>query len=132
MKLNILNNFIITQVTFCIIGLLLLPTSCNQNKASYLRDFRKFIEKTENNYTSYTVSEWLDTEIEYAEFTGERLEKVKESFNSDENRELAQLKGRFIAIQLKRQSKDLLETVESIYEEAKGVIEGLKNDTKNR
>jgi hypothetical protein len=123
-------SFVILLPTFSLF-LLLVFTSCGPTKESYLHDFRKFIEKTEKNNISYSETEWNEFEAEYADLTTERLEKVKDSFTSEDHNEFARLQGRYLAAQIKRQGNKLLEGGKEILEGAKGVLEGLGNDNKN-
>ena len=108
-------------------SLLFVFASCGPNKESYLHDFRRFVEKVEKNCTSYSESEWNDIETEYTDLTSERLEKVKDSFTSEDHHELARLQGRYLAAQIKRQGNKILEGGKEIIEGAKGVLEGLGN-----
>lgn len=98
-------KIVLKSVFICLI--ICLFGQCSPNKDSYLKDFEKFIQKTEKNVTSLTDSEWTKIETQYNEYCGKYFDQFKEALSADEKIKIGFLKSQFSSFSLKREAAKL-------------------------
>ena len=57
---------------------------CSDSKESYVKDFKKFIEKVEAAGSDYTEEDWKKADEKFETFTGDRYEKFSSELTIDE------------------------------------------------
>ena len=55
---------------------------CSDSKESYVKDFKKFIEKVEAAGSDYTEEDWKKADEKFETFTGDRYEKFSSELTS--------------------------------------------------
>ena len=61
---------------------------CSDSKESYVKDFKKFIEKVEAAGSDYTEEDWKKADEKFETFTGDRYEKFSSELTIDEQVEI--------------------------------------------
>lgn len=82
--------------------------SCSTNKESYLKDFEKFIDKTEKNVKEFSETEWEKAQAEFKEYSETWFEQFKEELTADEKIKVGMLKGKFSSATLKYEAGKLM------------------------
>ena len=68
---------------------------CSDSKESYVKDFKKFIEKVEAAGSDYTEEDWKKADEKFETFTGDRYEKFSSELTIDEQIEITKLKATY-------------------------------------
>ena len=68
---------------------------CSDSKESYVKDFKKFIEKVEAAGSDYTEEDWKKADQKFETFTGDRYEKFSSELTIDEQIEITKLKATY-------------------------------------
>ena len=68
---------------------------CSDSKESYVKDFKKFIEKVEAAGSDYTEEDWKKADEKFETFTGDRYEKFSSELTIDEQVEITKLKATY-------------------------------------
>jgi 16S rRNA C967 or C1407 C5-methylase (RsmB/RsmF family) len=93
------------------------------NSESYLRNYDRFVTRTENNYTEYNEAEWENTEARYEEFNTTFYKRVYQDLTPKDQQAIGKLKARYNAIKMKYKFNLLKRDVKDGIEQLKGVLE---------
>ena len=68
---------------------------CSDSKESYVKDFKKFIQKVEAAGSHYTEEDWKKADEKFQTFTGDCYEKFSSELTIDEQIEITKLKATY-------------------------------------
>lgn len=94
------------------------------SKSSYINSLEKFVNKTEDNWRSYDDGDWNKAD-ERMELFKEKYDKYIEKFSTEEKKKVSKLMIKYKFIRLKGGAKGLWEDLTGMYEEGKGMVEGV-------
>ena len=80
---------------FMAVVALFVLSGCSDSKESYVKDFKKFIEKVEAAGSDYTEEDWKKADEKFEAFTGDRYEKFSSELTIDEQVEITKLKAAY-------------------------------------
>lgn len=80
---------LIAVVALCIFS------GCSDSKESYVKDFKKFVEKVEAAGSDYTEDDWKKADEKFEALTGDRYEKFSTELTVDEQVEITKLKASY-------------------------------------
>ena len=69
--------------------------ACQSTPTSFLNSFQRFVERVEQDASSYSKEDWSESDEEFEEFVGEKYEIVKDKLNSEDKRVMAELVVRY-------------------------------------
>ncbi len=94
------NASIYYKVSFVGIILILLLVACESTPEGYMHGFERFVERVENNASSYTDEEWKDNDQQLRNYI-EGYDEIKMSLSSDEKRKVGELTFRYYKSRVK-------------------------------
>lgn len=68
---------------------------CSDSKESYVKDFKKFVEKVDAAGSKYSEADWKKADEKFEALTGERYEKFKSELTIDDQVEITKLKATY-------------------------------------
>lgn len=80
---------------FAAVIALFILSGCCDSKESYVKDFKKFIEKVEAAGSDYTEEDWKKADEKFEVFAGDRYEKFSSELTIDEQVEITKLKAAY-------------------------------------
>ncbi len=109
---------------FCYLIFFFLITSCTTNQ-SRIDSVAAKIEIAESDLQELSDEDWKELVEEMKELRNDYVEN-KESYSSEQRKEIGRLKGRFTALQLKKGVNDIKNSVLDFGSEIEGLIESFK------
>jgi hypothetical protein len=95
------------------------------SKNDYLKDLASFVADVEANYLNYSDADWETADEKYREYTQVHYEKYKSELTSLDRKKIGKAKGKYNALKLKYQGKQLIDNISGGIEQVQGVIEGV-------
>jgi hypothetical protein len=85
----------------------------------------------EQNKNEMSAEDWSNLEMKMAELENE-IELNREKFTTQQLNEIGKLKGRYAALILKKELKNIQSSLKDLSNQMEGFIEGIKSDTLNK
>lgn len=89
--------------------LIILCCQCSMNKESYLKDFEKFVSKTEKNVIDLSDTQWEKVQTEFKAYNEKYYEQFKDQLTANDKIQIGFLKSKFSSFYLKREANKLKE-----------------------
>ena len=105
--------------------LMMALAACGPTRESYLQSFTYFVEDVEQNCSSYTDEDWEQKNMEFAEFTGVKKDKVKDKLTAEDQRLIGELETRYQKAKVIDTGNDIIDLLKEGCEYGKGVIDGI-------
>ena len=126
-----MKNAFIYKVSFVGVILMLLLVACESAPEGYMHGFERFVERIENNATSYTEEEWKDNDQQLRDYI-EGYDEIKKSLSPDEKRKVGELAYRYSKSRVKTFGLNALGEIRDWLDFIKGFVDQVKEDINNQ